>query len=93
MEKKQHRYCGAITMKHSDTDKSLACYRTSRMFRENGNWFFKTREGDTVGPFQEELEASTRLEVYIRLVNAGLLPFNEELRATSVAKSKKALAK
>jgi hypothetical protein len=57
------------------------------MFREDGNWFFKTREGDTVGPFGEELEASTQLEVYIRLVNAGLLPFNEELRAATTAKT------
>lgn len=73
-------------MKQLNTDKSLACYRTSRMFRENGNWFFKTREGDTVGPFQEELEASTQLEVYIRLVNAGLLPLNEGVRTTTSAK-------
>lgn len=80
-------------MKQLDTEKSLACYRTSRMFRENGNWFFKTREGDTVGPFQEELEASTQLEVYIRLVNAGLLPFNDGLRATTVATAKKVAAK
>lgn len=80
-------------MKQLDTEKSLACYRTSRMFRENGNWFFKTREGDTVGPFQEELEASTQLEVYIRLVNAGLLPFNDGLRVTTVATAKKAAAK
>jgi hypothetical protein len=71
-----------------DTDKSLACYRTSRMFRDNGKWFFKTREGETVGPFQEELEASTQLEVYIRLANAGLLPLNEGVRATTPAKNK-----
>ncbi len=75
-------------MKQLNTDKSLACYRTSRMFQENGNWFFKTREGDTVGPFQEELEASTQLEVYIRMANTGLLPFNEGVRATTAAKKK-----
>jgi hypothetical protein len=73
-------------MEQLNTDNSPACYRTSRMFRENDNWFFKTREGDTVGPFTEELEASTQLEVYIRLVNTGLLPFNEELRAATSAK-------
>jgi hypothetical protein len=61
-------------MTRKDTKKSLACYRTNRMFRENGDWFFKTREGDTVGPFQGELEASTQLEVYIRLVSSGLVP-------------------
>ena len=26
-----------------------------------------------IGPFKDELEASTKLEVYIRLVDAGLL--------------------
>ena len=56
------------------------------MFLDNGNWFFKTREGDTIGPFQEELEASTQLEVYIRLVSSGLLPFQEVLRPTPMEK-------
>lgn len=72
-------------MKPLDTDNSQASCRSSRMFQENGNWFFKTREGDTLGPFCEELEASTQLEVYIRLLNAGLLPFNEELRSATTA--------
>jgi hypothetical protein len=49
------------------------------MFKADGSWFFRTREGNTVGPFADELEASTQLEVYIRLVNAGLLPEQEEL--------------
>jgi len=50
------------------------CTRTIRTFEEDGNWFFKTREGDLVGPFRDELEASTQLEVYIRMINTGLLP-------------------
>lgn len=74
-------------MKQLDTDTTTAFYRTSRMFREGGNWFFKTREGETVGPFQEELDASTQLEVYIRLVNSGLLPVQEALRPATLAKT------
>ena len=62
--------------------------RTNRMFMDNGNWFFRTREGATVGPFQEELEASTQLEVYIRLVTSGLLPFQEVLRSSPVQQKK-----
>lgn len=62
--------------------------RTNRMFMDKGNWFFRTREGDTVGPFQEELEASTQLEVYIRLVTSGLLPFQEVLRSAPVQQKK-----
>lgn len=62
--------------------------RTNRMFMDKGNWFFRTREGDTVGPFQGELEASTQLEVYIRLVTSGLLPFQEVLRPSAVQQKK-----
>lgn len=46
--------------------------RTVRTFTQDGSWFFKTREGRPAGPFEDELEASVRLEVYIRMVNAGL---------------------
>jgi hypothetical protein len=53
--------------------------RTGRTFKEEGNWFFKTREGTLAGPFQDELEASVRLEVYIRMVNSGLQPRPEML--------------
>lgn len=73
-------------MAQLDTRSTDARYRTSRMFQDNGGWFFKTREGETVGPFPEELEASTQLEVYIRLVNSGLLPCQEALRPTAVGK-------
>lgn len=75
-------------MRQLDTNNCPASDRTGRMFRDNGNWFFKTREGDTIGPFQEELEASTQLEVYIRLVNSGLLPFKEVLRPTPMPKKR-----
>ena len=75
-------------MAQLDTHNSHTSYRTCRMYRDNGNWFFKTREGDTVGPFEEELEASTQLEVYIRLVSSGLLPFQEVLRPTVMAKNR-----
>jgi Domain of unknown function (DUF6316) len=81
-------------MKQLDTEKNPAAYRTSRMYRENDNWFFKTREGDTAGPFRDELEASTQLEVYIRLANTGLLPLYQELRVTAAPNTqKKASAK
>lgn len=50
-----------------------AHFRTNRMFQDNGGWYFKTREGGTVGPFLDELAASTQLEVYIRMVESGLM--------------------
>lgn len=53
--------------------------RAGRTFKEKGNWFFETREGTLAGPFQDELEASVRLEVYIRMLNCGLHPLPETL--------------
>jgi len=44
------------------------------MYKDAGSWFFNTREGTVVGPFRDELEAYTQLEVYIRLVDSGMLP-------------------
>jgi hypothetical protein len=60
-------------------DSDQAGSRTRRTFEENGNWFFKTREGELAGPFRDELEASTRLEVYIRVVNSSLPSANESV--------------
>lgn len=48
--------------------------RSSRMYKEGDSWFFNTREGTVVGPFRDELEAYTQLEVYIRLVYSDMLP-------------------
>lgn len=66
-------------MKRKDDKKKQRCFHSIRMFKEEGNWFFRTREGNSVGPFRDELEASTRLEIYIRLIDAGLLPASEQL--------------
>ena len=60
-------------MKRKDETNTRTHFRSSRMFEENGCWYFNTREGEMIGPFKDELEASTKLEVYIRLVDAGLL--------------------
>ena len=67
-------------MQRKDTRNSdQAGIRTRRTFKEGGNWFFKTREGGLAGPFRDELEASTQLEVYIRLLNSGLSTASEAL--------------
>jgi hypothetical protein len=60
--------------------------RTYRMYEEDGSWFFKTREGGSVGPFRDELETSTRLEVYIRMVDSGLLAEENGLLAGGIVK-------
>ena len=71
-------------MKRRDDKNKQQCYRSTRMFKDDDAWFFKTRGGASVGPFRDELEASTQLEVYIRLIDSGLLPAPEELAADSM---------
>lgn len=60
-------------MKRKNETITRTHFRTNRMFEENGCWYFNTREGEMMGPFKDELEASTKLEVYIRLSDTGLL--------------------
>jgi len=64
-------------MKRNNDNKRQTGSRTNRMFNTGDGWYYKTREGAIVGPFADELEASTQLEVYIRLANTGLLPEQE----------------
>ena len=63
-----------MATKRNDSTAMQRELRSSRMFRENHRWYFRTREGQSIGPFDTELEASTQLEVYIRLVEVGLVP-------------------
>lgn len=78
------RLSGAVPMKRKDDKNKSSCYRSTRMFKENDTWFFKTRGDVSVGPFRDELEASTQLEVYIRLVDSGLLPEPDESAADAM---------
>ena len=61
-------------MKRKTDKESRPHFRTNRMVEVGGLWYFNTREGDLVGPFRDELEAFTQLEVYLRLAEAGMLP-------------------
>jgi hypothetical protein len=61
-------------MKRKNDTQHKAHFRTSRMFKEGDSWYFDTRGGELLGPFEDELEASSRLEAYIRMADAGLLP-------------------
>ncbi|MEZ5570443.1 MAG: DUF6316 family protein [Halioglobus sp.] len=60
-------------MKRNETGIKRDCSRSNRMYMDDSGWYFRTREGHSVGPFRDELEASTQLEVYIRLLEVGLL--------------------
>ena len=48
-------------------------YRTDRFYSENGGWYFKTREGEELGPFDDKAEAKEALEMHI-LLNSDHVP-------------------
>jgi hypothetical protein len=60
-------------MKRKGEQNNETCLRTDRTFEKEGNWYFNTREGRVVGPFRDELEVTTQLEIYIRKADSGLL--------------------
>jgi hypothetical protein len=39
------------------TESPRTWYRSDRIFASNGNWFFHTREGVDVGPYESQFEA------------------------------------
>jgi Domain of unknown function (DUF6316) len=42
--------------------------RTDRFFAVNGAWYFATREGASIGPFEGKLEAQTGLSDFIDFI-------------------------
>ena len=43
-------------------------FRTDRMVKENGQWFFTTREATIHGPFQDRHQAHKELMEYIKIM-------------------------
>ena len=64
---------GTAEMQRKDDKSKKTSFRSNRMFEDDGKWYCKTREGGAIGPFRDELEASTQLELYIRMSECGLL--------------------
>jgi len=46
--------------------------RSERIFSEKDLWYFKTREGDEVGPFRYRSEAQSNLENFMEQLKAQL---------------------
>lgn len=45
-------------MNHRNNEDPRLWFRTDRIFRANGYWFFHTRENIDVGPYKTEFEAA-----------------------------------
>lgn len=43
-------------------------FRTKRVFRENGDWYFSTRECIDVGPYRTELEATVEADILMNML-------------------------
>lgn len=54
-------------------------FRSGRFFKNNGKWFFNTREGTMEGPFGELVDAESRLKEYINIMNSGFMPGDSKL--------------
>ena len=51
--------------RQQDIPDSSTQNRTERVFSENDLWYFKTREGDDVGPFRYRSEAENNLDRFM----------------------------
>lgn len=49
--------------KHDDQVNRKVFFRSDRIFRSNDSWYFHTREGIDVGPFQTEFEAQVESSI------------------------------
>ena len=46
----------------------------SRVYKEEGMWYFTTRELTVEGPFQTAAQAKSHLDDYVMLMCSGLIP-------------------
>ena len=60
--------------------KSQTKFRTSRLIKDGGQWYFLTREGTMEGPFERRSEAEDRLERYVNIMRSGFMPSESELK-------------
>ena len=51
--------------RHSESHRSQAPERSERIYTEQDLWYFRTREGQEVGPFRYKSEAQSNLEQFL----------------------------
>lgn len=65
-----------------DNENKQTWFRSDRVFNCNGAWYFHTREGIDVGPYESQLEADIEAEMLRELIRHA----NVEGEALSVLK-------
>ena len=58
--------------RQQDQFKSSTPIRTDRVFSEQNLWYFRTREGDDVGPFRYRSEAESNLDHFTQQLKEKL---------------------
>jgi hypothetical protein len=61
-------------MKRRSDEKDVTVFRTDRYFLSDGKWFFTTRGGTNVGPFDTREDAERALTQH--LLDMGIKPGN-----------------
>jgi len=67
-----------MAAKRKDDPRCRPVYRSERIVEEAGQWYFYTREGTLEGPFEDRQDAELQVEAYIRVMNSGLLPEQQD---------------
>jgi hypothetical protein len=79
-------------MDHRKNEPVRTRFRSHRIFRANELWYFHTREGIDVGPFNSEFEAQVEASILKHILNGAATPaaaiaairaFVLDVRATS----------
>ena len=54
----------------TDSDQRL-WFRSSRVFASNGSWYFHTREGVDMGPYETQFEAEIEAGILVKLLRGS----------------------
>ena len=54
-----------MTVRRTDIHDSTVYYQTGRIAQQNSEWFYMTREGKQIGPFERREDAEGDLTAFI----------------------------
>lgn len=58
-----------MSIYNRDGEEGLTPVRSDRFFAAQGEWFFSTREGSPIGPFDDKSDARKGLEDFIEFMS------------------------
>lgn len=59
--------------RETDTTNSRTYFRSDRLQKDGGKWYFYTREGTMEGPYDDKIEALEALDKYIAIIKLELI--------------------